>query len=113
MRAARLLKRLNDSSSSLYHTCCHINPSVLNVRNSATVGNSNFKFFVPVAVKIRSLGLGPTSKDFEEPSQLTGPMTKVHATELVLNLTDEERKLLHTALEEYKSLRIKEEFEGF
>ncbi|CAK1552702.1 unnamed protein product [Leptosia nina] len=60
---------------------------------------------------VRYLGLGPTSKDFEEPSQLSGPLTKAHASELVLHLKDEERKILMHALREYESNRIKEEFE--
>ncbi|XP_013182464.1 PREDICTED: uncharacterized protein LOC106128563 isoform X2 [Papilio xuthus] len=69
------------------------------------------RFCVPDIVNIRNLGLGPTSKDFEEPTQISGPLTKVHATELVLHLNDEERKVLFNALQEYESNRIKEEFE--
>lgn len=112
MKAVRLLNQLKKSSPSLFYTCCHINPSELQVRHSATIGGPNLKIFAPVAVKIRNLGLGPTSKDFEDPAQISGPMTKVHATELVLHLTDDERKLLHNALQEFDSNRIKVEFEG-
>ncbi|XP_050665504.1 uncharacterized protein LOC126965775 isoform X2 [Leptidea sinapis] len=62
-------------------------------------------------VNKRYLGLGPTSKDFEEPSQFSGPLTKAHATELVLRLNGEERKMLFNALNEFESNKIKEEFE--
>ncbi|GBP32067.1 Transmembrane protein 65 [Eumeta japonica] len=55
--------------------------------------------------------VGPTSKDFEEPSAQSGPLTKLHANELILRLTEGERKVLLTALQEYQSNRIKEEFE--
>lgn len=113
MRAARLTKRLCGSSTTKYSMCCHTTPSLkLQVRHSATLRGSKFKILSLEAVQIRSLGLGPTSKDFEEPTQITGPMTKVHATELVLHLTDDERNILHSALKEYESNLLKEEFEG-
>lgn len=110
MRAARLAKRLCGSSTT--YSMCYHTTAKLPVRHSATVGGSKFKIIAPAAVQIRNLGLGPTSKDFEEPIQISGPMTKVHATELVLRLTEDERKMLHKALEEYESNIIKEEFEG-
>ncbi|XP_041976812.1 uncharacterized protein LOC121731463 [Aricia agestis] len=89
----------------------HLRNSTLHVRQSATVVCENYKKIVPLLINVRQLGLGPTSKDFEEPPQITGPLTKAHATELVLHLNDEERKMLFTALQEYESNRIKEEFE--
>lgn len=97
--------------------CCHKKLTRLHVRYSATVGCGNgnsakFRSFLPVLTNIRHLGLGPTSKDFEEPAQITGPLTKAHANELVLRLNDEERKMLFSALQEYASNKIKEEFEG-
>lgn len=114
MRAARLSRRLYGSHTGKSSICCQATASKLQVRFSATSEYSKLKI-TPVSVQhvqIRNLGLGPTTKDFEEPAQLTAPMTKVHATELVLHLTEEERKMLHTALVEYQSNRIKEEFEG-
>ncbi|XP_059061238.1 transmembrane protein 65 [Achroia grisella] len=92
-------------------SCYSKNTCVVQVRHSASQVFSKLKILCPVAVKIRNLGLGPTSKDFEEPSQRTGPLTKLHANELVLHLNDEERKLLLNALQEYESNKIKEEFE--
>lgn len=88
------------------------NATKLQVRQSTSLGSSRSKIFGPAAVKVRHLGLGPTSKDFEEPAQITGPLTKVHATELVLHLNNDERKMLLTALQEFESNKIKEEFEG-
>lgn len=79
--------------------------------STINIGFTRLKLFAPAVFKIRKLGLGPTSKDFEEPSQISGPISKVHATELVLHLNDEERKMLFNALQEYESNRIKEEFE--
>ncbi|XP_063821425.1 uncharacterized protein LOC135071593 [Ostrinia nubilalis] len=112
MPAARVIKRLCTRPLIRFNSCCHKNPSSnLQVRHSATVVYSKSQIFVPIAMKIRKLGLGPTSKDFDEQTQLTGPLTKVHATELVLHLKDEERKVLFSALQEYESNRIKEEFE--
>lgn len=111
MRATRLLKRLCASRFKI-NTCCLTYTSNIQVRHGATVVGSNFNIFVPAALIIRNLGLGPTSKDFEEPLQIGGPITKAHATELVLHLNDEERKMLFNALQEYESNRIKEEFEG-
>ncbi|KAJ0180216.1 hypothetical protein K1T71_003620 [Dendrolimus kikuchii] len=110
MKAARVLRKCY-TTPSLFSFCCKENAIKLQVRNSASIGSLRFKIFAPAVVKIRNLGLGPTSKDFEEPSQISGPMTKVHATELVLHLNDEERKMLFNALQEYESNRIKEEFE--
>ncbi|KOB57977.1 Transmembrane protein 65 [Operophtera brumata] len=112
MRAVRLSKILCGSSTTIFDMCCLTTSSTkLQVRHSASLCGSNFKLISLVAVQIRNLGLGPTSKDFEEPTQITGPMTKVHATELLLRLTDDERIMLHKALEEFESNRIKEEFE--
>ncbi|XP_062526754.1 uncharacterized protein LOC101735678 isoform X1 [Bombyx mori] len=81
------------------------------VRQSAYSVRTNRKLLVPTGIHIRNLGLGPTSKDFEEPAQLSGPLTKAYARELVLHLIDEERKMLLSALQEYESNRVKEEFE--
>ncbi|XP_075992951.1 uncharacterized protein LOC142987887 [Anticarsia gemmatalis] len=111
MKAAQAVKRYCTSPLSRFNTCCLENTSRLQVRQSATVLNSKQKLFVPVAVKIRNLGLGPTAKDFEESIQAAEPLTKVHATELVLHLKDQERKLLLEALQEYESNKIKEVFE--
>lgn len=112
MPAARIIKRLCTRPLISFSSCCHKNPSNLQVRYSASVVYSKSHLFVPISMNIRKLGLGPTSKDFEESTQLTGPLTKVHATELVLHLKDDERKVLFAALQEYESNRIKEEFEG-
>lgn len=112
MTAARVLRKCCFLPSMPFNFCCKGNAIKLQVRNSATIGSKKFKIFSPALLRIRNLGLGPTSKDFEEPSQISGPMTKVHATELVLHLNDEERKMLFNALQEYESNRIKEEFEG-
>ncbi|KAJ8723029.1 hypothetical protein PYW07_004209 [Mythimna separata] len=83
------------------------------VRHSASLLNPQFRLLAPVAVKIRNLGLGPTSKDFEDSPQpqISSPLTKVHADELILHLTDEERKVMLHALQQYESKRIKEDFE--
>ncbi|KPJ00213.1 Transmembrane protein 65 [Papilio xuthus] len=105
------MKRFCGTSMFYLNTCSHKRLSKLQVRHSVTVGTLQFKKIVPDIVNIRNLGLGPTSKDFEEPTQISGPLTKVHATELVLHLNDEERKVLFNALQEYESNRIKEEFE--
>lgn len=91
---------------------CYKRPNILHVRYSTTVGCSNHTRFIPLVMTVRRLGLGPTSKDFEEPAQLSGPLTKAHATELVLRLNNEERKMLFNALQEYESNRLKEDFEG-
>lgn len=110
MPAARLIRRLCRPSVIHLSAFCHRNAFKLQVRHSATVGSKS-SLFVPIAVKVRNLGLGPTTKDYEEPTQLTAPLTKAHATELVLHMNDEERKLLFSALQEYESNRIKEEYE--
>lgn len=60
---------------------------------------------------VRNLGLGSTAKDFEEPAKPVAPLTKHHANQLALRLTVDERQLLFTALQEFESKRIKEEFE--
>lgn len=112
MKAAHALRKVNCLQANSFNVCCHKKTAKLQVRYSASVGCVKHKSFVPGVVQIRQLGLGPTSKDFEEPTQITGPLTKVHATELVLRLNDEERKALYDALQEYKSQKIKEEFEG-
>lgn len=112
MKPARAVKRYCTSPIMRLNTFCGNNSSKLQVRHSASSVNSKLNLFVPVAVKIRNLGLGPTSKDFEEQRQASQPLTKVHAAELVLHLKDEERKLLFDALQEYESNKIKEEFEG-
>lgn len=115
MRAVHVLRKFCGSSGTNLTACCHKKPSKVQVRYSATVGCLNHKRYSPVALIIRHLGLGPTSKDFEgseEAPQITGPLTKAHATELVLHLNDEERKVLFYALQEYQSNKIKEEFEG-
>lgn len=112
MKAAHALRKASGLQANSFYGCCHKKSAKVQVRNSATVGCIKYKSFVPAVVNIRQLGLGPTSKDFEEPTQITGPLTKVHATELVLRLNDEERKALYDALQEYKSQKIKEEFEG-
>ncbi|XP_068629749.1 uncharacterized protein [Battus philenor] len=111
MKSIRAMKRFCGSSADYFNTCYHKRPSRLQVRYSATVGVSNVKRFVPALVNVRNLGLGPTSKDFEEPTQISGPLTKVHAAELLLRLNGEERKILFNALQEFESNRIKEEFE--
>ncbi|XP_072943988.1 uncharacterized protein [Epargyreus clarus] len=110
MKSVRAITRFSCNRVVNSSACCH-KPSDFHVRHSATVGCSKVSRFIPVAINIRHLGLGPTSKDFEEPTQLSGPLTKLHATELVLHLNDEERKVLFAALQEYESNRIKEEFE--
>lgn len=112
MPAARFIKRLCSRPVATLIVCCHNNLSKVQVRHCASVVYLKSNVFVPVALKVRNLGLGPTSKDFEEPTQKSGPLTKAHATELVLHLKDEERKVLFTALQEYESNRIKDEFEG-
>lgn len=112
MRAARAVKSICCSSNVSFSIRSSQNSIKLQKRYSATVECANSKMFAPAAVKIRNLGLGPTSKDFEEPTQLTGPLTKAYATELVLHLNDEERKILLDALQEYESNKIKEVFEG-
>lgn len=112
MKAAHALRKASGLQANNFNVCCHKKSAKVQVRYSATVGSVKYKSFVPAVVHIRQLGIGPTSKDFEEPAQITGPLTKVHATELVLRLNDEERKALYDALQEYKSQKIKEEFEG-
>lgn len=115
MKAVQTVSRFRASPLKRFNTGCQ-NISKLQVRHSASLLNSNIKFqlLAPVAVKIRSLGLGPTSKDFEDSPQpqITSPLTKLHANELVLHLTDEERKVMLHALQQYESKRIKEDFEG-
>ncbi|CAH2086967.1 unnamed protein product [Euphydryas editha] len=111
MKSVQLLNRICRVSINNIHVCCHKKPINFHMRHSATVISSNYTNLTPLIINIRHLGLGPTSKDFEEPTPFTGPVTKAHATELVLRLNDEERKLLYIALQEYNSNRIKEEFE--
>ncbi|KAG6462913.1 uncharacterized protein LOC115451989 [Manduca sexta] len=111
MKAVRVVRRFcGPSTTSIGIRCCQ-NVEKIQVRHSATVGRAKYQVFAPVTVNFRNLGLGPTSKDFEEPTQISGPLTKAYATELVLHLNDEERKMLFSALQEYESNRIKEEFE--
>lgn len=88
--------------------CCQRQPAKVIMRHSVTFN----KLYKPQYSSIRALGLGPTSKDFETKSAQSGPLTKLHASELVLHLTDDERKVLMNALQEYQSNKIKEEFEG-
>lgn len=112
MKAAHALRKASGLQVNSFNVCCCKKYTKVQVRYSATVGYVKYKSYVPPVVKIRQLGLGPTTKDFEEPTQITGPLTKVHATELVLRLNDEERRALYDALQEYKSQQIKEEYEG-
>lgn len=112
MKAAHALRKASGLQANNFNVCCHKKSAKVQLRYNATVGCVKYNSFVPAGVKIRQLGLGSTSKDFEEPTQISGPLTKVHATELVLRLNDEERKALYDALQEYKSQKIKEEFEG-
>ncbi|KAF9411176.1 hypothetical protein HW555_009949 [Spodoptera exigua] len=113
MKAVRGLSRLSVLNINKFNICYRDISSRLQVRHSATLLNSHFKLLAPTAVKIRSLGLGPTSKDFDDQvqGQITSPLTKLHANELVLHLNDEERKVLLYALQQYESKRIKEEYE--
>lgn len=114
MKAVQGLTRFSVSHLNRVNICCLDISSRLQVRHSAILFNSHFKLLAPTAVKIRSLGLGPTSKDFDDQpqAQITSPLTKLHANELVLHLNDEERKVLLHALQQYESKRIKEDYEG-
>ncbi|CAH0702099.1 unnamed protein product [Spodoptera exigua] len=113
MKAVRGLSRLSVLNINKFNICYRDISSRLQVRHSATLLKTHFKLLAPTAVKIRSLGLGPTSKDFDDQvqGQITSPLTKLHANELVLHLNDEERKVLLYALQQYESKRIKEEYE--
>ncbi|XP_038215462.1 uncharacterized protein LOC119834966 [Zerene cesonia] len=113
MKSVKIIKRISGSSYLSFNTGTQNNIFKPQIRYSysATVGCLNSKSYYPLAINVRNLGLGPTSKDFEDPPQLSGPLTKAHATELVLHLKEEERKILFNALQEYESNRIKEEFE--
>ncbi|CAH2268710.1 jg9246 [Pararge aegeria aegeria] len=111
MKSVQIMRRVCKLPALTVNVCCQKKPIKLHVRYSASVGFGNYRRFCPLITSIRNLGLGPTSKDFEEPTQISGPLTKVHANELVLRLNDEERKMLFSALQEYSSNRIKEEFE--
>ena len=114
MKAAQAVFRFRTSPLHRFNTGCLDTSTKLQVRHSASLLNSHFQLLAPVVVKIRNLGLGPTSKDFDDQpqSQITSPLTKLHANELVLHLTDEERKVMLQALQQYESKRIKEDFEG-
>lgn len=114
MKVAQAVFRFRTTPLNRFNTGCLDISTKLQVRHSASLLNSQFQLLAPIAVKIRNLGLGPTSKEFEDPpqSQFTSPLTKLHANELVLHLTDEERKVMLQALQQYESKRIKEEFEG-
>lgn len=112
MKSVRLIHRFCKLSAVNLSACCHKSPTKLHVRYSTSVVCTNHTRFVPMVIKVRNLGLGPTSKDFEEPAQLSGPLTKAHATELVFRLNNDERKMLFNALQEYESNRLKEDFEG-
>ncbi|KAJ2952419.1 hypothetical protein O0L34_g6724 [Tuta absoluta] len=113
MKAANIIKSFRLLPVNNVNLCCLRTAAKVQVRYSASVGFMNHNIFAPVALHIRNLGLGPTSKEFEEGSsgQRQGPLTKAHATELVLHLNDDERIILYNALQEYKSNKIKEEFE--
>ncbi|CAG9585897.1 unnamed protein product [Danaus chrysippus] len=112
MKSVQAMKSFCKKSLNNFSICCQKNPITLQVRHSVSASSSlNFRRYSPLIINIRKLGLGPTSKDFEEPGQISGPLTKAHATELVLRLNNEERKMLFNALQEYESNRIKEEFE--
>ncbi|CAH0604477.1 unnamed protein product [Chrysodeixis includens] len=110
MKSAQAVSRFSASPHKRLNTCCH-NITSLQVRHSASIINSKSQLLAPVLLKVRHLGLGPTSKDFEETPQFTSPLTKVHANELVLHLNVEERKILFNALQEYESNKMKENFE--
>lgn len=113
MKSVQAMKSFCKISLKNFNICCQKQPITLQVRYSvSSSGSVNFRRYAPLISNIRKLGLGPTSKDFEEPAQISGPLTKAHATELVLRLNNEERKMLFNALQEYESNRIKEEFEG-
>lgn len=113
MKAAQAVSRFRASPLHRFNTGCLDISTKLQVRHSASLLNQQFQLLAPLVVKIRNLGLGPTSKDFEDSPQpqITSPLTKVHADELVLHLTDEERKVMLHALQQYESKRIKEDFE--
>ncbi|PZC74596.1 uncharacterized protein LOC110379492 [Helicoverpa armigera] len=113
MKAAQAVNRFLARPMNKFNSRCLDISTKLQVRQSTTLLNPHFNLLAPVAVKIRNLGLGPTSKDFEDSPQpqITSPLTKVHANELVLHLTDEERKVLLYALQEFESKRLKEDFE--
>ncbi|CAG4906381.1 unnamed protein product [Colias eurytheme] len=113
MKSMKIIKRISGSSILSFNIGTESTIFKPQIRHSysAAVGCFNAKSFTPLAKNVRNLGLGPTSKDFEDPPQLSGPLTKAHATELVLHLKEDERKILFNALQEYESNRIKEEFE--
>ncbi|XP_053625084.1 uncharacterized protein LOC128683445 [Plodia interpunctella] len=110
MKSVHILKRVYTKPIINVNMCCRPTGAKLQVRQSTSLELYKSKLYKPVE-NVRHLGLGPTTKDFDEPTQLTGPLTKAHATELVLHLTNDERKMLLNALQEYESNRIKEEFE--
>lgn len=112
MKTIQIFKRLCLPQLFKINECCQNKSVKALIRYNSTLSGSNIKYYIPKYYKMRTLGLGPTSKDFEEPSSQSGPLTKLHATELILRLTEEERKALFSALEEYQSQKIKEEFEG-
>lgn len=111
MIPVQVIPRFCGMTSVTLHRCCQERATKLHSRYSTTIVCARTAS-QPVLEHVRYLGLGPTSKDFEEPTQISGPLTKVHANELVLRLNNEERKMLFNALQEFESNRIKEEFEG-
>ncbi|XP_013195976.2 transmembrane protein 65 [Amyelois transitella] len=111
MKSARVIRRVYSAPIININMCCRPTVVQSQVRQSTTLEFCKSKVLYKSAGNVRHLGLGPTSKDFDEPTQLSGPLTKAHATELVLRLNNDERKMLLSALQEYESNRIKEEFE--
>ncbi|XP_048479583.1 uncharacterized protein LOC105386928 isoform X3 [Plutella xylostella] len=111
MKSVQFIRKIRGPPIYNLNVCCYSRPLKLQVRHSA--GCSNLNKFTPLVSSVRNLGLGPTSKDFGEASTntITTPLTKLHVKELVRHLTDDERKLLYSTLNEYESNRIKEEFE--
>lgn len=115
MKSVSALRKFSNKFSSSLSSCCQKTHLYFQVRESGS-GHSSLPRCFPLNIcNVRHLGLGPTGKDIDDTSAgpRAGPLTKAHATELVLHLTDEERKLLLNAMEEYHSNKIKEEFEGW
>lgn len=94
----------------------HVNNAHLSKGVSRTLYRHRYSFIYSKKVlsvinsKLSTKGNGENSaQDFDN---VDTPLTKTQATELVLRLTEEERKFLLTALNEFESNQVKAEYEG-
>ncbi|KAL0272119.1 UNVERIFIED_CONTAM: hypothetical protein PYX00_005211 [Menopon gallinae] len=102
--------------STSCHNFRHVNSAHLNNGVSRSIYRFRYSFIyskkVFSVINSKLSTKGNCTKSMEDFDNGDTPLTKTQATELVLRLTEEERKFLLTALHEFESNQVKAEYEG-